>query len=179
MSIDKLIKKNIVTIPNFPKKGIMFRDITSLLSNKYTFQKVINESCKLASDRKISKVVGIDSRGFIFASAIAYKLKLPLILIRKKNKLPGETYSAKYALEYGTDALEIKKNSIEKKDKVMIVDDLIATGGTSLAAASLIKKTNTKKIFFLFLIELIELGGVKKLKNHDIISLSSYHENEQ
>jgi len=180
-NLEKNIKENIETIPNFPKKGVMFRDITSLISNEKIFTKIIDHISLVAKKNNINKIVGIDARGFIFAAPVAYKNKIPLILIRKKGKLPGNAYKAKYALEYDYDEMEIHKNSINKKDSVMIVDDLIATGGTALAAAKLIKKTNSKKIKFMFIIELNDLSGMSKLLKlgHNCLSLSSFRENEK
>ena len=177
--IEKIIKEVVRTIPNFPIKGVMFRDITSLINKPIVFKKIIDNIILHAKKNKITKVIGIDSRGFIFAAPIAYKLGIPLVLIRKKNKLPGKTYKSKYALEYGYDVLEIHKESINKNDNVMIIDDLIATGGTAIASSKLISNTNLKKILFLFLIELIDLNGADRLrKKHKVISLSKYNEDE-
>ena len=175
------IKSNIRTVPNFPKKGVMFRDITTVLSNEKIFKKIINSIANIAKKKKINKIIGIDSRGFIIAAPIAYKNKLPLILVRKKGKLPGRTYKIKYALEYGFDALEINKESINKTDRVMIIDDLIATGGTAIAAAKLVAKTNTKKIEFCFLVELQDLPGVSKIKKmgHNVTALCTFSESEK
>mgnify|MGYP006093014517 CR=1 FL=1 len=180
-SLEKNIKKNIKTIPNFPKKGIMFRDITSLISNEKMFTQIIDYISLVAKKNNINKIVGIDARGFIFAAPVAYKNKIPLILIRKKGKLPGNTFKAKYSLEYDYDEMEIHKNSIKKDDNIMIVDDLIATGGTALAAAKLVKKTNSKKINYMFIVELNDLPGMSKLikLGHQCTFLSSFSENEK
>ena len=123
--ISKKIKNSINTVPDFPKKGIMFRDITSLIKNTKVFKIVIDEIIQIAKEKRVNKIVGIDSRGFIFAAPIAYKMKIPLILVRKKGKLPSSSYKVRYALEYGFDVLEINKNSINKNDRVMVIDDLI------------------------------------------------------
>lgn len=177
---EKRIKKAIRTIPNFPKKGIMFRDITTLLSDKKVFNEVVDYIASIAKKNKISKIIGIESRGFLFAAPVAYKNNIPLVLIRKKGKLPGDTYKAKYSLEYGNDQMEINKDSIKKNDVVMIIDDIIATGGTAIAASKLVRKTNTKIINFVFLIELKEMPGISKIhKLGDYCtSLSSFSENE-
>lgn len=181
MKIEKKIKQAITTIPDFPKKGIMFRDITSLLTNKKVFSEIINQISLIAKKNKINKIIGIDSRGFIFASAVAYKNQTPLILIRKKDKLPRATYNAKYSLEYGHDEMQIHKDSIKKSDKVMIVDDLIATGGTASASAQLVERTNKKKIEFVFVIGLEDLPGISKIKKsgHNCNLLSIFSENER
>ena len=159
----------------------MFRDITSLISNEKVFTQIINHISLIAKKNKINKIKGVDSRGFIFAAPVAYKNKIPLILIRKKGKLPGKSYKAKYALEYGYDEMEIHKNSIHKNDKVMIVDDLIATGGTAFAAVKLVQKTCSKKIKLIFIIELKDLPGMTELKKmgHDCLSLSKFSESEK
>jgi len=181
MTIQKEIKKTIKTIPNFPKKGIMFRDITSLLSNEKVFSRIINSIALIAKKKKINKIIGIDSRGFIFAAPVAYKNKIPFILIRKKGKLPGPVLNAKYALEYGYDEMQIQKDVIKKSDNVMIVDDLIATGGTAVASAQLIRRTNSKKIEFVFVIELADLQGAQKIKKigHNCSMLSSFVEEQK
>ncbi len=179
--LEKKIKKVIRTVPNFPKKGIMFRDITPLLSNKKIFSLVIDHISVIAKKKKINKIIGIDSRGFIFAAPVAYKNKIPLVLIRKSGKLPGNTFKARYSLEYGNDQMELNKMSINKYDSVMIVDDLIATGGTAKASADLIKKTNSKPIEFIFIIGLSDLLGIQKLtkKGHKCTLLSSFKESEK
>ena len=130
----KIIEKNIKVIKNFPKKGILFQDIFSLTNNPNIFSAIINEICLVVKRKKITKLIGIESRGFIFASAAALKCKLPFIAIRKPNKLPGPIYKQKYQLEYGTDEIQIQKGSVNKSDRVLIIDDLIATGGTALAS---------------------------------------------
>lgn len=179
-NILKTIKKNIKSVPNFPKKGIIFRDITPLLENKKIFKKIVDTIVKIADKKKINKIVAIESRGFIFSAPVAYKKQIPMILVRKPSKLPRSIYKVKYALEYGYDTLEIHKDSIKKKDRVMVIDDLIATGGTAGAAAKLISKSNKNKIEFLFLIELEDLKGVSKLvkMGHGVNSLCKFTEDE-
>jgi len=158
------LKKYIRSIPNYPKKGILFRDITTLIKNKEAFRETINQLGNLASKIKFDKLVAIESRGFIFASALSYNLSKSLILMRKKGKLPSDTFSQDFILEYGKTTIEVHKDSINKNDSVVIIDDLIATGGTSEAAAKLVEKSGGKVAGFIFVINLYDLGGVKKLK---------------
>ena len=132
--LEILLKKNLRVVPNFPKKGIMFQDIFSLIEKPELLRKIINEISKTVRKEKITKIVGIDARGFIFGSIVSNKNNIPFVPIRKKGKLPGAVYKKKYKLEYGYDQVELQKTSILKKDKVLIVDDLIATGGTAIAA---------------------------------------------
>ena len=123
------LKKYIRSIPDYPKKGILFRDITTLIKDKQAFKYTVDKIAEMTTDINFDKIIGIESRGFIFASAVAYKLSKPLILIRKKNKLPAKKYSEDFELEYGKATMEIHKDSIKKNEKVIIIDDLIATGG--------------------------------------------------
>ena len=159
------LKKYIRSIPNYPKKGILFRDITTLIKNKEAYRETINQLGNLASKIKFDKLVAIESRGFIFASALSYNLSKSLILMRKKGKLPSDTFSQDFILEYGKTTIEVHKDSINKNDSVVIIDDLIATGGTSEAAAKLVEKSGGKVAGFIFVINLYDLGGVKKLKD--------------
>ena len=159
------LKKYIRSIPNYPKKGILFRDITTLIKNKEAFRETINQLGNLASKIKFDKLVAIESRGFIFASALSYNLSKSLILMRKKGKLPSDTFSQDFILEYGKTTIEVHKDSINKNDSVVIIDDLIATGGTSEAAAKLVEKSGGKIAGFIFVINLYDLGGTKKLKD--------------
>ena len=138
------LKKYIRSIPDYPKKGILFRDITTLIKDNQAYKYTVDKMAEMIIDINFDKVIGIESRGFIFASAIAYKMSKPLILIRKKNKLPSEKYSEDFELEYGKATIEIHKDSIKKNEKVIIIDDLIATGGTARAAARLVKKSGGK-----------------------------------
>ena len=168
------LKEIIRDIPDFPKKGIIFKDITTLLAKGDIFQKVINQFVAQYKSQKIQIIAGIESRGFIFGPTIAYKLKAGVVPIRKKGKLPYKTISASYALEYGTDTLEMHEDAIEPGTRVLIVDDLLATGGTAKATAELIEKAGGKIIGFAFLIELEFLEGRKKLKKYDVFSLIKY-----
>ena len=164
--LNKELKEKIRIIPNFPKKGILFQDVTSITDDSKLFKKVIVELSNYVKKNKISKVAGIEARGFIFASAVAIQCSLPFIPIRKKNKLPGKVYKQKYKLEYGEDEIQVHKNAANNKDKVLIIDDLIATGGTAIAAAKLINKFNPKSIEFYFIINLVNLDGLKKLERN-------------
>lgn len=180
-NLDNSIKKAIRTIPDFPKSGIMFRDITSLIEKPLLFKKVVNKISGLARKKKITKIIGIESRGFIFAAPVAAKLELPLILIRKSGKLPGKVFKVKYNLEYGNDALEINKTSLNKKDNVMVIDDLIATGGTAIASSKLISKINKKRIEYVFLVHLQDLPGLEKIikLGHNVTSFCKFREEEK
>jgi len=164
--LNKELKEKIRIIPNFPKKGILFQDVTSITDDSKLFKKVIVELSNYVKKNKISKVAGIEARGFIFGSAVAIQCSLPFIPIRKKNKLPGKVYKQKYKLEYGEDEIQVHKNAANNKDKVLIIDDLIATGGTAIAAAKLINKFNPKSIEFYFIINLVNLDGLKKLERN-------------
>jgi len=159
------LKKYIRSIQDYPKKGILFRDITTLIKNaeafKYTNDKIIEISKKINFD----KVAAIESRGFVFASTISYLMKKPLILLRKKNKLPAETHSIDFELEYGKATIEVHKDSINKDEKILIIDDLIATGGTAEAAAKLVEISGGKVAGFIFVINLFDLPGENLLKN--------------
>ena len=158
------LKKYIRSIPDYPKKGILFRDITTLIKDKQAFKYTVDKMVEIAKRLNFEKVVAIESRGFIFAAAVAYKLSKSLILIRKKNKLPAEKYSEDFELEYGKATIEIHKDSIKENEKVIIIDDLIATGGTAEAASTLVKKSGGKIESFIFVINLFDLGGMDNLK---------------
>jgi len=157
------LKDHIRSIKDYPKKGILFRDITTLLKDEKAFEATINEIIKRSKKYKIDKIAAIESRGFVFASAVSYLLKKPFILLRKKNKLPADTYSVDFELEYGTATIEIHKDSIDQNDSVLIIDDLIATGGTAEAAAKLIEMSKGDIVAFIFVINLFDLGGSDKL----------------
>ena len=159
------LKNYIRSIPDYPKKGILFRDITTLIKNENAFAECINQIVERSKNYKIDKIAAIESRGFVFASAVSYILKKPFILLRKKNKLPAELYSVDFELEYGTATIEVHKDSFEENDSVLIVDDLIATGGTAEAAAKLIEISKAKVAAFIFVINLFDLGGCDLLKN--------------
>ena len=169
-----LIKDSIHSLPNWPKPGIIFRDINSLLQNPIAFQKTINILENRYKNKEIDKIAGIESRGFIIASILAQKLKKPLILIRKPGKLPFETISQEYELEYGTDKIEIQKHSISSGEKILVIDDLLATGGTAKAAANLIEKLEGKVVECSFIIELPDLKGKEKLKQWNVFSLVKF-----
>ena len=157
------LKKTIRVIPDFPKKGIMFQDITSVTDNKLLFKEVINEISKYASRHKFTKIAGVEARGFIFGAAVAFKLGLPFVPIRKKGKLPGKVIRQKYSLEYGNDEIQVHSNSITSRDRILIIDDLIATGGTAEAAAKLVEISKGKVAAFIFVINLFDLGGCDNL----------------
>jgi len=157
------LKDYIRSIQDYPKKGILFRDITTLIKNEKAFKECIDQIIERTKKFKVDKIAAIESRGFVFASAVSYILNKPFILLRKKNKLPAETHSVDFALEYGTATIEVHKDSIKENDSVLIIDDLIATGGTAEAAARLIKISNGKVAGFIFVINLFDLGGCKKL----------------
>jgi len=158
------LKKYIRSIPDYPKKGILFRDITTLIKNKDAFKNCIDQMSEILKKLNYDKIASIESRGFVFASPLSYNLQKPNILMRKKNKLPAEKYSVDFELEYGKATLEIHKDSIAPKEKVIVVDDLIATGGTAEAAAKLVEKSQGEVAGFLFVINLFDLGGKKLLE---------------
>ena len=158
------LKKTIRVIPDFPKKGIMFQDITSITDNKKLFKEVILEISKYIKRNKFTKIAAVEARGFIFGSAVSFKTEVPFVPIRKKGKLPGKVLKQKYQLEYGSDEIQIHKNSINERDRVLIIDDLIATGGTAFASAKLIEKCRVRSIEFYFIIDLKNIGGSQKLE---------------
>ena len=153
------LKKYIRSIQDYPKKGILFRDITTLIKDKNAFKNCIDQMSQILNKINYVKIAAIESRGFIFASPLSYNLSKSHVLLRKKNKLPAERYSVDFELEYGKATLEIHKDSISRKEKVIIVDDLIATGGTAEAAAKLIEKSGGEVAGFIFVINLFDLGG--------------------
>ena len=157
------LKDYIRSIPDYPKKGILFRDITTLIKDEKAFEETINQIVDRSKKFKVEKIAAIESRGFVFASAVSYILKKPFIMLRKKNKLPADTYSADFELEYGKATIEVHKDSINKKESVLIIDDLIATGGTAEAAAKLVKMSNGTVAGFIFVINLFDLGGNNNL----------------
>ena len=157
------LKDFIRSIPDYPKKGILFRDITTLIKDEKAFAESIDQIIKRTKNYKIDKIAAIESRGFVFASAVSYLLKKPFILLRKKNKLPAEKHSIDFELEYGTATIEVHKDSIEKDDSVLIIDDLIATGGTAEAAAKLVEISGGTVAAFIFVINLFDLGGSNNL----------------
>ena len=159
------LKKYIRSIPDYPKKGILFRDITTLIKNPEAFNYSIDRIVEVSKKIKFDKISAIESRGFVFASAVSYKLKKPLIMMRKKNKLPADKYSVDFELEYGKATIEVHKDSINKDENILIIDDLIATGGTAEAGAKLVEISGGKIAGFIFIINLFDLGGNQKLKD--------------
>tara|TARA_B100001029_G_C14718973_1_gene264100 strand:- start:1 stop:528 length:528 start_codon:yes stop_codon:yes gene_type:complete len=157
------LKDYIRSIPDYPKKGILFRDITTLIKDEKAFTETVNRIVKILTNYNFDKIAAIESRGFVFASAISYILKKPFILLRKKNKLPAERYSVDFELEYGTATIEMHKDSISSGEKVVIIDDLIATGGTAEAGAKIIEMAKGSVALFIFVINLFDLGGCDKL----------------
>ena len=158
------LKEYIRSIPDYPKKGILFRDITTLIKDSRAFNYSIDQIVDISNKLKFDKIAAIESRGFVFASAVSYKLKKPFIMMRKKNKLPAEKISVDFQLEYGQATLEIHKDSINDGEKILIIDDLIATGGTAEAAAKLIEMSESKISAFIFVINLFDLGGSDNLQ---------------
>ena len=157
------LKEYIRSIPDYPKKGILFRDITTLIKNEKSFEETVNQIIERSKKYKFDKIAAIESRGFVFASAVSYLLKKPFIMLRKKNKLPADVHSVDFELEYGTATIEVHKDSINENDIVLIIDDLIATGGTAEAAAKLVEISKGKVAAFIFVINLFDLGGCEKL----------------
>ncbi len=168
------IKRAIRDIPDFPKEGILFKDITPVLQNGDIFRQAIDAFADQFADQSFDVIVGVESRGFIFAAALAYKLGAGLVIVRKPGKLPAATYRETYELEYGTDTLEIHQDAIKAGQKVLLIDDLLATGGTIKATADLLKKTDADVVGIGFLIELAFLNGRDKLKDYTVRSLITY-----
>ena len=170
------VKEYIRTIPDYPKPGIMFRDVTTLMTNRRAFAEAVIQLSAPYQHKNIDNVAGIEARGFTFGAAIAYELGVGFVPIRKKGKLPFKTYEQDYALEYGTDTLEIHADSIRGQEKVLLIDDLIATGGTAIAAVHLLRKTGANVIGSGFVIDLPELGGSERLAamGIDVTSLVSF-----
>ncbi len=168
------LKKLIRDVPDFPKAGIIFKDITTLLKNPIGLSNAAEELCKFARNKGITKVAGIESRGFILGGLIAEKLEAGFIPIRKPGKLPAETISESYSLEYGMDSIQIHKDAIEPGDKILLHDDLLATGGTMEAACKLVEKLGGRVVQISFVIELNFLNGREKLKKYDVRSIIQY-----
>ena len=168
------LKSLIRDVPDFPKKAIVFKDITTLLKNPEGLSKTADELCKYAENKEITNVVGIESRGFILGGILALKLNAGFIPIRKPGKLPAETISESYTLEYGIDTIQIHKDAIQSGDRILLHDDLLATGGTMEAACKLIEKLGGIVVQISFLIELTFLGGRERLKKYDVKSLIQY-----
>jgi adenine phosphoribosyltransferase len=170
------LKDFIRSIQDYPKKGILFRDITTLIKDEKAFSETINQIVERSKKYKFDKIAAIESRGFVFASAVSYILKKPFILLRKKNKLPADVHSIDFKLEYGDATIEVHKDSIEENENILIIDDLIATGGTAEAAAKLIEISKGQVAAFIFVINLFDLGGCDKLidKNYTVENLIEF-----
>jgi len=170
------LKDYIRSIQDYPKKGILFRDITTLIKDEKAFAESIDQIIERSKKFNVDKIAAIESRGFVFASAVSYLLKKPFIMLRKKNKLPAETFSVDFELEYGTATIEVHKDSIEKNDSVLIIDDLIATGGTAEAAAKLVEMSGGNIAAFIFAINLFDLSGSDNLvkKGYQVESLMDF-----
>jgi adenine phosphoribosyltransferase len=168
------LKKIIRDVPDFPKKGIIFKDITTLIKDPSAFKNSIKLLLKECKKYSVDKIVGIESRGFIFGTPIALELKAGFVPIRKPGKLPAETISETYELEYGTDSIQIHKDAIKPGDKVIIIDDLLATGGTAQAACKLIEKCGGNPVLVAFIIELTFLNGRDKLKDRNVFALLDF-----
>tara|TARA_Y100000389_G_scaffold63777_1_gene59801 strand:+ start:563 stop:1090 length:528 start_codon:yes stop_codon:yes gene_type:complete len=170
------LKDFIRSIPDYPKKGILFRDITTLIKDEKAFAETINQIVDKSKKFEFDKIAAIESRGFVFASAVSYVLNKPFIMLRKKNKLPADVHSVDFELEYGKATIEVHKDSIKKNDSVLIIDDLIATGGTAEAAAKLIEISRGKVSAFIFVINLFDLGGCENLinKNYKVENLIDF-----
>jgi adenine phosphoribosyltransferase len=175
MKNDSSLEKSIRHIPDFPKPGIIFYDVTTLIQNKSAFKKSVDLLVKKYKGKKIDKVVGVEARGFIFGAAVAHKIGAGFVPVRKKGKLPYKTISTTYELEYGTDTLEIHQDAITRGEKILIIDDLLATGGTIKAVAELVKQLQGKIIGIGFVIELVDLHGRDKLKEYPLHSLVKLH----
>lgn len=173
-TMTKSIKSKIRTVPHWPKEGIMFRDITTLLKDAEGFKETIDLLYNRYKDKKIDKVIGIESRGFIFGAPLAYLLGCGFVPIRKPGKLPAEIESEEYTLEYGKDKIEVHKDAINKGDKILIVDDLIATAGTASAARNLVKKLGGELVECAFIVELVDLRGRDKLKGENVYSIVEF-----
>ena len=157
------LKEHIRSIPDYPKKGILFRDITTLIKNEKAFSECIDQIVERSKKFKFNKLAAIESRGFVFASAVSYILKKPFILLRKKNKLPADVHSIDFELEFGTATMEVHKDAFSENDNVLLIDDLIATGGTAEAAAKLIEMSKGKVAGYVFVINLFDLEGCNNL----------------
>ena len=168
MTFEHDLKATVRTIPDYPKKGIMFRDITTLLGEPRAFRRAVDELVHPWAGSKIDKVAGIEARGFIIGGAVAHQLSAGFVPIRQKGKLPHETVSIAYSLEYGVDQMEIHRDAIEPGERVLLVDDLIATGGTATAAAALIRGLGATVEAACFIVDLPDLGGAEKLRGMDV-----------
>ena len=170
------LKDFIRSIPDYPKKGILFRDITTLTKDESAFRESVDQIVERSKKVNFNKIAAIESRGFVFASAVSYILNKPFVMLRKKNKLPAEVHSVDFELEYGKATIEVHKDSIEKNDQVLIIDDLIATGGTAQAASKLVELSGGKVAAFIFVINLFDLNGSDNLikKGYKVESLIDF-----
>ncbi len=168
------LKRLIRDVPDFPQPGVLFRDITPLLQDAQAFKWVVDRLTQEFQTAAVSAVVGIESRGFLFAAPLAYNLKVPLVPVRKAGKLPLARMSVEYALEYGAGQLDIHEDALRQDDSVVIVDDLLATGGTAMATAKLVELLGARVHSFAFLVELVQLGGRERLRDYPILSLIRY-----
>ena len=168
------LKELIRDVPDFPKKGIIFKDITTLLKDKDAFKEAVDKLAEECEEKKIDTVVAVEARGFIFGGVLAYKLGAGFVPLRKPGKLPYKTIKETYELEYGTDTLEVHEDAIKSGDNVLVIDDLLATGGTSLATVKLVEKLGGNVSKIVFLIDLTFLKGAEKLKGYDVSSLMKY-----
>lgn len=173
------LKQKIRSVPGFPKPGIVFRDITTLLKDPMAFREAVDRMAGQFADKDPEVIVGIESRGFIFGAAMAYKLGAAFVPARKPGKLPAETVRAEYQLEYGTDAVEIHRDAIRPGQRVLLVDDLLATGGTMAATASLVEQLGGDIVGIVFLIELSFLNGRQKLAGYPVVSLIQYESEDE
>lgn len=171
---NSLLEKSVRNIPDFPKPGILFRDVTTLIQNKAAFKKAVDLLSKKYKGKGFDKVAGVEARGFIFGAAVAYKIGAGFVPVRKKGKLPHKTISTTYELEYGTDTLEIHKDAILPGEKVLVIDDLLATGGTVKAVTELVSQLGGKISGIGFVIELVDLHGKDKLKGYPLYSLVKF-----
>ena len=168
------LKKYIYDIPDFPKKGILFRDITPLLNNGEAYQYAVDQFVEYAKKVKATKILSPEARGFLFGTCVAYKLGIPFVPVRKPGKLPREIISEKYDLEYGTNEISIHKDAINPGERVLVVDDLLATGGTVNAVTKLVERSGAEVVGMAFAVELVDLKGRELLKKYDVMSLLQY-----
>ena len=168
------LKRYIRDVPDFPQPGVLFRDITPLLQNPAAFREVVDRLTAALRDENVDAIVGIESRGFLFAAPLAYNLGVTLVPVRKSGKLPSARMTVEYSLEYGTSQLDIHRDALAPEASVVIVDDLLATGGTALAAAKLVELLGARVHSFSFLVELASLGGRERLRGYEVLSLIRY-----
>ena len=174
MSLEQLLKDTIMDVPDFPINGIVFKDITPILHHAEVLVRVIDALAEHYADKDISRIVGVESRGFIFGTALAYAMNKGFVLVRKPGKLPRKTLSVTYELEYGTDTLEIHEDALDKGERVVLIDDLLATGGTACAACELIERIGAEVVECAFVVELTFLKGRERIAGHEIHSIVRY-----